>query len=101
MGNLIGLPGVKGGKIADVSFAKSVSGAMKVLRTHRAVTGAGDHGAWTVWRDDDGKYRCDFSRHRVTVNEIVADTKRAVRGWLTAWVPAATGGAALAEVGVA
>lgn len=93
MGQLINLPGVKDGTITDVVFARSVSGAMKSLVQHRAVTGAGDHGAWTVWRDDDGRFRCDFSRFRCTVAEKELSTKREVRDWLSVWLPQAAKGA--------
>lgn len=91
MGNLINLPGVKGGKIEDVSFASSVSGAMAVLRTERAVTGAGDRGAWTVWRDDAGDFRCEFTRYCITADALTTDTKKAVRQWLTTWIPQSQG----------
>ena len=87
MGDLVGLPGVKGGKIKNVKHASSVSGAMRVLRVERAVTGAGDHGAWTVWKDDDVKVRCDFSRHRMTINEVICTTKKQVEEWLREWLP--------------
>lgn len=87
MGNLVGLPGVAGGKIEDVQMASSVSGAMKVLRTDRAVTGAGDHGAWTVWKDDEGAYRCEFQRHYCTLNQSTYTQKKNVQGWLRTWLP--------------
>jgi hypothetical protein len=85
--NLVGLPGVKGGTIKDVRCANTVSGAMRVLRTDRAVTGAGDHGAWTVWEDDKGKLRCDFCRFHRTVNEATFTKKKDVEAWLREWMP--------------
>lgn len=87
MGNLINLPGVNGGKIENVRFARSPSGAMAVLKTDRAVTGAGDNGAWTVWRDDEGNYRCEFSRYCATVNGLTCKAKAEVRRWLGEWIP--------------
>jgi hypothetical protein len=87
MGDLVGLPGVKGGKITNVRYAETVSGAMRILRTDRATTGAGDHGAWTVWKDDDGQFRCDFSRWGMTIAEAKFDKKKDVEAWLREWMP--------------
>ncbi len=86
MGDLVGLPGVKG-RIENVKYADSVSGAMKAFKTERAVTGAGDFGAWTIWKDDEGRYRCDFSRYCATVNTEMFGTKVGVREWLKKWLP--------------
>lgn len=91
MANLVNLPGVLSGRISDVPMERSVSGALKALVSHRAVTGAGDHGAWTVWRDDVGAYRCKFSRYMMTVNEAVFGTKAQVKSWLEKWIPIANG----------
>lgn len=84
---LANLPGVSAGTIEISQISSSVSGAMRDLRAQRAATGAGDHGAWTVWLDDAGKYRCEFSRHQVPVNEATYLTLTGVRGWLQAWLP--------------
>jgi len=89
MGNLVGLPGVKGGKIENVPFARSVTGAMKALKKSRAVTGAGSYGAWTVWQADDSEYRCDFSRYMVTKSKASYTTKAKVYQWLKTWLPQA------------
>jgi hypothetical protein len=86
MGNLVGLPGVKGGVIKDVRIARTVSGALRLLRTHRAVTGSGDHGAWTVWKDDAGALRCEFSRWRSPINEATFTKKKDVKAWLLKWM---------------
>lgn len=87
MGDLVGLPGVKGGRIENVRFAQSVSGAMRVLRTGRAVTGAGDDGAWTVYRDDEGCLRCVFHRRHMQLNEATYTKKKNVEAWLREWMP--------------
>ena len=87
MGNLVGLPGVVGGTIKDVPMARTVSGALRALRTSRAVTGAGDFGAWTVWKDDAGQWRCDFTRHHSTINEATARTNVEIEAWLREWLP--------------
>lgn len=84
---LVDLPGVAGGVIEDAMFAKSVSGAINVLRKHRAATGAGDYGAWTIWRDDNGHIRCEFSRHRMAINETTCRSLNEVRDWLVEWLP--------------
>lgn len=79
--------GVKGGTLL-VRVVGSVTAAMSALREgERAVTGAGDHGAWNVYVRDDGRYHCEFFRYLVTVNVETHSTKKAVREWLTLWVP--------------
>jgi len=92
MGDLVGRPGVAGGRIKDVQWASSVSDAMRVLLTERAVTGAGDHGAWTVWKDDAGLYRADFSRHHITLSEKTFVSRAGVKDWLREWLPKSTDG---------
>lgn len=74
MANFVGLDGVKGGKLTG-EIVRSVSAAMTALKKNRCVSGAGDYGAWIVWRDDAGKYRCDFSRHCITRADAVVSTK--------------------------
>lgn len=87
MGSLIGLPGVAGGRIDDVSFFRTVSHAMKLLVTDRAATAAGDHGAVTVYRDDTGKWHCAFHRHWMEVEHTVVERKTDIRSWLLQWLP--------------
>lgn len=87
MSNLVGLPGVRAKAMRNVPIATSVSGAMRALRSSRAVMGAGIHGGWTVWTDDAGALRCDFSRNCVTVNRTTLTRKTEVRAWLHKWLP--------------
>lgn len=87
MTNLVGLPGVRAKAIRNVPVASSVSGAMRALRSSRAVMGAGTHGGWTVWTDDVGALRCDFSRNYVTVNRTTLTRKKEVQAWLREWLP--------------
>ncbi|WP_257811945.1 hypothetical protein [Burkholderia glumae] len=94
MGSLINLPGVAGnGQIDDVSFCRSPAHAIRLLRDHRAVTDAGDHGAISVYRADDGRWNCLFSKLRIDIHHSVFDTKKEVRTWLNKWYPAINGAA--------
>ena len=86
MGMYIGLLGVAGGKL-EGPMARSVSGIMAELRTNRICSAAGNNGAVTVWKDDDGAWRCAFCRHRMTVGEATVGTKAQVREWLREWMP--------------
>lgn len=86
MYTLTGLPGVSG-KDLEAPLFRSVPAAMTGIKTHRAVTSAGTHGAISVWIDDDGKYRCEFYVRLITQNSIVVSTKREVRTWLKEWFP--------------
>lgn len=89
MGEYTGLTGIKGGvlKPRGKHFARTVNGFMSILRKGRVCSAAGDRGACTVWRDDKGLFRCDFSRWRVSVNESTSTTKAGVRRWLKEWLP--------------
>jgi hypothetical protein len=87
MGSLVGLPGIADGAIDNVRFFKSVHGCMKLLRTERGATAAGDYGAVNVYLDDDGEYRCIFMVHFMTRSSVSMGTKRAVMQWLKEWLP--------------
>jgi hypothetical protein len=80
------LPGIRGGK-ARGPMAASATAFIAALRSHRVVSGAGDHGSVTVWRDDAGKLRCAFSRYRAIVDTREFSTKLDVRCWLAKWLP--------------
>lgn len=80
------LPGVKGGKLKG-PMAKTPSGFLTALRSHRAVAGAGSYGAAMVWVDDYGRYRCHFMRSHITLSDETFNAKRDVRGWLISWLP--------------
>lgn len=86
---LVGLAGVKGGVLEgnDVTFVRSVTGAMKALRTKRAVTLANDRGAITVWKDDDLRWRGSFCQHLVEKSAINAEHKSDLIAWLWLWLP--------------
>lgn len=89
MGEYTGLPGVKGGtlKPRGKHFARTVNGFMVILRKGRICSAAGDNGSCTVWRDDNGLWRCEFSRWRSSVNETTCTKKTEVRQWLKDWLP--------------
>ena len=97
MSTLINLPGVAGGRIDDVPFFNSVTQAMRLMLKHRACTGAGDHGAMTVYRGDDGRLHCVFHRHCIEIDHTITVSKKDVRRWLVEWYPRATEGVHHAE----
>ncbi|WP_257835048.1 hypothetical protein [Burkholderia glumae] len=86
MGSLVSLPGVVG-KIDNVPFCRSPAHAMRLLQQHRACTAAGDHGAVSIWRTDDGKWNCLFSRRHVDIEHATFHFKKDVRAWLNSWHP--------------
>ncbi len=96
MGSLINLPGVAAGRIDDVPFFQSPAHAMRLLRQHRACTDAGDHGAVSIWRADNGKWNCVFNRRHIDIDHSAFDYKKDVRVWLNAWHPKIHGMAARA-----
>lgn len=86
MPRLCGMEGVAGGSL-DCSIAYSMTGTMKALMTERAVTGSGDNGAWNVWIDDAGLYRCNFYRYMQLLDVAAFTTKVELRNWLRTWIP--------------
>lgn len=82
---LVGLPGTTG----DVSGVRvgSVTAAVRELRAGEAVFAAGDDGAITVWKDDAGMLRCEFSRRMWTVDAKSFKYLAAVHQWLKDWWP--------------
>lgn len=80
------LDGVEGGRLKG-PMARTVSGFKNGLTNHRACSGAGDHGAVIVWRDDAGGYRCAFQRFQNTIASVCLESKAAVYGWLKEWLP--------------
>ncbi|WP_244138732.1 hypothetical protein [Burkholderia sp. BCC1640] len=87
MGSLINLPGVAGGRIDNVPFFNSPAHAVRLLLQHRACTDAGDYGAVSIWRTDDGKWNCLFSRRHVDIEHSTFEYKKDVRAWLDIWHP--------------
>lgn len=86
MAHFEGLEGVEGGEL-EGPIVMGGRAAMKALTRHRIVSGCGDNGAWTVWQDDKGAYRCDFCRHRKTINAAVFTSKSKVLDWLKEYIP--------------
>lgn len=86
MPELIGLPGTNG-KPIKCDMVRSITAALKSLRTGRPITAAGDNGAITVWRDDAKQYRCAYQRYCVTINSGEFKSLTGVRGWLKRCLP--------------
>lgn len=95
MPRFVGLEGVAGGVIeTDEPHARSVTAFLKGLTaTNRVVSGASDHGAITVWRDDTGMYRAAYCRFMVTRSSITVGQKKTLKTWLKKWVPVMHGAA--------
>lgn len=82
----VGLEGIKKKKI-DGKFVRTPAAAIRALKENRVASLAGDHGAVTVWRDDAGKLRGDFSRWLITQDSILAKSKAELRRWLDRVAP--------------
>jgi len=86
MPQLVGLEGVRK-KALDARFFNKPVQASRFLRTHRALTAAGDNGAINVWIDDAGRYRATFYRHYATLSTWRGKQKTRLTEWLKAWMP--------------
>lgn len=81
-----GLKGVKDNLDGPFSPRK-VTPFMNLLKTNRLVSASGDTGCLVVYRDDDGNFRGDFSRHMWPLSEKVFRTKKEIADWLAEWMP--------------
>lgn len=83
---LIDLPGVKSKETQAVKVT-SPSDASQFMRKGMSVAACGNYGTIAVWKDDDGKWRCEFMRNKFTV-ELRKFTAMAVAWtWLKEWWP--------------
>lgn len=85
IGQFENLPGVLGGKLTG-PIVMGGRAAMKALNRWRIVSGSGDHGAWTVWLDDAGAYRCEFAQFREIKNSVTLKSKTDVLNWLKEFI---------------
>ena len=81
-----GLPGVKAKKLKGL-MVRSVRGYLVALKTHRVASDAGDHGACSVHRQDDGNYCCMYMVRWSTQEQSVFSSQRQVSAWLKEWHP--------------
>jgi hypothetical protein len=81
-----GMPGVRAKKLKGL-MVRSINGYMAALKSYRAATDAGDHGACSVHRQDDGKYCCMFMVRHFTQEQQVFSSQRQVVAWLKEWHP--------------
>jgi hypothetical protein len=77
---LLGLPGFAE-RVPAIS-AQSVRAVFRILRDGTGgATSAGNYGAFTVWRDDAGKYRCEADRFKQAVDTQTFTTLKQVAAW--------------------
>lgn len=69
----------------ETQIVQNISSGMELLKTRRAFTMAGDHGAITAWIDDKGQYHCAFSQYQITKGYVVVPSKANLREWLKEW----------------
>jgi len=83
---LKGLAGVKA-PMVKAARANSVTAFLNAIRKTRAVSGANDNGAITVWRDDAGDIRAAFCQYKVDVATGTFKNTSDLRKWLKVWFP--------------
>lgn len=82
---LTGLPGTDG-KSRECVMVRSVSAALKTLRSGMAAAAAGKNGAISVYRDDSQLYRCISERFLRTIEERTFKTLKEVGPWIKEWL---------------
>jgi hypothetical protein len=80
--DLDGKPG-----LTRAEFVENRTAALRVARTGKAATSAGDNGAINIWRDRRGQLHARFSRYRVTENYAKGMTLGDLGAWLKKWWP--------------
>lgn len=85
MGQLRGLPGVKGA--LPCQHVSTIDQAMQRIQKRRAVTAAGSRGALNIWRDDRRQLRSEFMRFRISQSREEHANLDSLRRWLDQWWP--------------
>lgn len=81
---LKGLPNTR--YVRACKFFRSPTAAIRILRKGLAATSSGSNGAINVWKDRDGKYRCEAMRFKMTTNSTLFSSQSGVRNWLAFWL---------------
>lgn len=92
MPTLSGMPGVRKGKKIEAAWGSTPADFIKALRTHRAITCAGDQGCVTVYIDDKGIKRGYFSRFLSVSHEQAFKSGAELSRWLKDVLPLRHGG---------
>lgn len=74
------LPG-KAGKHTVPRFATSATDALRLIRSGKIATMAGDHGAINAYRDDDGTLRGQRSVYRATQEDRTFRNLKTLARW--------------------
>ena len=79
-------PGVRAKKLRG-PMERTKTGFLRSIRNYRIVSAAGDYGAVTVWRRDDGQYGSAFSVWMVHRAEATHTSLKSLGAWLDTWLP--------------
>lgn len=82
---LTGLSGTDG-EARECVFVRSISATLKVLRSRLSAVAAGDNGAFNVWRDDDGNYRCQYERYQKTIDLQIFPSLKEIKPLIKVWL---------------
>jgi hypothetical protein len=82
---LQGLPGLKAKKI-KAEYFKKISEIETNLNKNIAVTTAGDNGAINIWKDDEGKIRCESYSFCKTLDSQIYSNISNVNNWAAKWL---------------
>jgi hypothetical protein len=79
------LPGIKGGR-AKCKFFRLAKEVKPILDSGYAATAADNNGAINVYRDDDGKIRCEAFRFCSLLDEKIFDEYSEAFKWVSKWL---------------
>jgi hypothetical protein len=85
MGTLIGLPGISGKKLEAVFIDDDYKNIRQIILDGNAATDAGDNGAINIWKDDNGRIRCEALQYLRTVESKSYKSIRSAINWAKRW----------------
>lgn len=85
MGILKGLAGISLDETPCL-FIEKASEIEVVLRNGYAATSANNNGALNVWKDDEGKCRCESMRYMVKIESKIYSNISGAMRWTEKWL---------------
>lgn len=79
--NLENLEGVRRKKVPAIYYEKQLP-IKDILDKRIALTDSGQNGAFNIWKDDEGKIRCEAMRYGITFNKKKLVKMGEIKKWI-------------------